>query len=242
MYNKLSVTDYEKIIYFASQITKAIPKVRSSALQELSSIFGYNHTLFWLADNEGQLKDPINYNISDRMLDEYLNGNYNLDFLYPPFKKDLFKQKNVLRLSDVTTHEQYELSEYYKGFMNKYGFYDEMVVTLSHNEQVIGTIGMIKREKNNYFTNQDVLRFEYLSTIISSALLNCSEEKKSILSRREQEVVNLVKKGYTNAQIGTELFISIHTVKKHLQNIFDKYGVLNRTELISKLNSNKNRN
>lgn len=119
--------------------------------------------------------------------------------------------------------------------MSKYGFYDEMVVTLSHNEKVIGAIGMSNREKNNYFTNEDVLRFEYLSTIISSALLYCGEEKKSLLSKREQEVVTLVKKGYTNAQIATELFISINTVKKHLQNIFDKYGVLNRTELISKI-------
>ncbi len=235
MYNKLSVTDYERIIYFASRITRSIPKVRSSALQELSAIFGYNHTLFWLADNQGQLKDPINYNISDRMLTDYLDGNYNLDFLYPPHKKDLFKQKNVLRLSDVITHEQYEMSEYYKSFMSKYGFYDEMVVTLSHNEKVIGAIGMSNREKNNYFTNEDVLRFEYLSTIISSALLYCGEEKKSLLSKREQEVVTLVKKGYTNAQIATELFISINTVKKHLQNIFDKYSVLNRTELISKI-------
>ncbi len=234
MYKKLSVTDYEKIIYFASQITKSIPKVRSTALQELASIFGYNHTLFWLADNQGQLKDPIYYNISDRMLAEYLRGNYTLDFLYPANNMELFKEKNILRLSDVIARDKYEQSDYYKGFMNKYGFYDEMVVTLLHNEEIIGAIGMITLEKQNYFTNQDVLRFKYLSTIISSALLYCSDEKKSLLSRREKEVVNLVKKGYTNAQISTELYISINTVKKHLQNIFDKYEVLNRTELIIK--------
>lgn len=62
-------------------------------------------------------------------------------------------------------------------------------------------IFMSKREKNNYFTNEDVLWFEYLSTIISSALLYYGEEKKSLLSKREQEVVILVKKGYTNTQI-----------------------------------------
>lgn len=231
----LPIKDYEKIIHFASQITKSIPKTRSTVLKELENIFDYKHTLFWLADKEGNLKDPLNNNISDKMLAEYLDDTYVQDFLYPTLNKEYFKKRNVLKLTDVVTVEQYEGSEYFNDFMLKYGFYDEMVITLKHNEEIIGAIGVASKESSHQFTKHDVLRFDYLSQIISSALLHCREEIKHPLTSREIEIISLVRKGYTNSHIGEELYISINTVKKHLNNIFQKLGVFNRVELLNKI-------
>jgi DNA-binding NarL/FixJ family response regulator len=50
------------------------------------------------------------------------------------------------------------------------------------------------------------------------------------LSEREREFLALVARGLTNAQIADQLSVSEHTVKFHLQNIFQKLGVANRTE------------
>jgi len=50
------------------------------------------------------------------------------------------------------------------------------------------------------------------------------------LSAREREVLALVAQGLTNAQIAKRLVTSEHTVKFHLQNIYQKLGVANRTE------------
>lgn len=50
------------------------------------------------------------------------------------------------------------------------------------------------------------------------------------LSERESEFLALVAEGLTNAQIAERLTVSEHTVKFHLQNIFQKLGVTNRTE------------
>ena len=136
---------------------------------------------------------------------------------------------------DVVTTKQYEESNYFKRFMLKYGFYDEMVITLKHEGQIIGAIGVASKESNNHFTSHDVLRFNYLSQIISSVLLHCNEDKRYPLTAREIEIIELVKKGYTNSAIGNELYISINTVKKHLNNIFQKSGVMNRVELLNKL-------
>jgi DNA-binding NarL/FixJ family response regulator len=44
----------------------------------------------------------------------------------------------------------------------------------------------------------------------------------SQLSSREQELVILVAKGLTDAQIGAELFISVSTVRSHLDRVRDK--------------------
>jgi Response regulator containing a CheY-like receiver domain and an HTH DNA-binding domain len=53
------------------------------------------------------------------------------------------------------------------------------------------------------------------------------------LSRRETEVLALVAKGLTNAEIGRELFISETTVKTHLIRIFGKLGVSDRTAAVT---------
>jgi ATP/maltotriose-dependent transcriptional regulator MalT len=55
------------------------------------------------------------------------------------------------------------------------------------------------------------------------------------LSKREIDVAGLLFSGMKNAQIADKLFISEITVKKHLQNIYHKVGVNNRTSLINKM-------
>ncbi|HEX4817318.1 MAG TPA: response regulator transcription factor [Nonomuraea sp.] len=53
------------------------------------------------------------------------------------------------------------------------------------------------------------------------------------LSRREAEVLALVARGLTNAEIGRRLFISEATVKTHLLRVFGKLGVSDRTAAVT---------
>lgn len=53
------------------------------------------------------------------------------------------------------------------------------------------------------------------------------------LTGRELEVLQLVASGRTNKEIASELFISEHTVARHVQNIMAKLGVATRTEAAS---------
>ncbi|MET0492873.1 MAG: response regulator transcription factor [Actinoplanes sp.] len=54
------------------------------------------------------------------------------------------------------------------------------------------------------------------------------------LSAREAEVLRLVARGLTNADIGRELFISEATVKTHLLRAFNKLDVADRTAAVTK--------
>lgn len=55
------------------------------------------------------------------------------------------------------------------------------------------------------------------------------------LSQREIDVASHLFSGLKNAQIADKLFVSEITVKKHLQSIYEKVGVNNRTSLITKM-------
>jgi DNA-binding CsgD family transcriptional regulator len=63
--------------------------------------------------------------------------------------------------------------------------------------------------------------------------LNSKELLKVSLSRREQDVLRLLAKGQSNREIAEGLFISEHTVKNHISNIFQKLGVTDRAQAIA---------
>ncbi|MDR1568133.1 MAG: response regulator transcription factor [Streptococcaceae bacterium] len=51
------------------------------------------------------------------------------------------------------------------------------------------------------------------------------------LTARENEVLQLIAKGYSNQEIADELFISLKTVKTHVSNILSKLMVEDRTQV-----------
>ena len=52
------------------------------------------------------------------------------------------------------------------------------------------------------------------------------------MSRREQEVVELLMQNLSNKEIGSKLHMSERTAKFHVSNLLAKYGVQRRADLI----------
>jgi len=55
------------------------------------------------------------------------------------------------------------------------------------------------------------------------------------LSGREQEIVELIARGFPTSEIASTLFLSPHTVRDHVKAIFEKVGVCSRGELVAKV-------
>ncbi|MCS5490815.1 response regulator [Algoriphagus limi] len=61
-----------------------------------------------------------------------------------------------------------------------------------------------------------------------------SFREKFKLSRREVQIIKLIKEGKTSREIAEELVLSIGTIESHRKNIFTKLGIKSRVELVNK--------
>jgi NarL family two-component system response regulator LiaR len=75
---------------------------------------------------------------------------------------------------------------------------------------------------------------EVLVPLPEDVTINEAELRKLNLTEREYEVLQLIVKGHSNADIAEHLFLSVSTVKTHVSNLFVKMNVKNRTQAMEK--------
>lgn len=68
-------------------------------------------------------------------------------------------------------------------------------------------------------------------TVFTAAALQQSRTARRRPSDRELQVIGLVVAGATNAEVAASLELSEKTIESHLRRLFDRYGLLSRTEL-----------
>jgi DNA-binding NarL/FixJ family response regulator len=88
----------------------------------------------------------------------------------------------------------------------------------------------------------------YCQHLISQIQENNTEKKNSLrnkvttsvkISKREKEIIRLIRRGMPSKDIGETLGISVRTVGKHRENIMRKCNVGNVTELIYFIEKNE---
>jgi len=120
------------------------------------------------------------------------------------------------------------------------------IVCLINEDSIDLNIELIKIGCDECFRNP--VNIEEITVKIDSVLKRYKEICKSSISmllpyltnnnpdikltNREKDLLNLVAKGFSNAEISKYLYLSEMTVKTHLKNIFKKLNVSNRTEAI----------
>jgi DNA-binding NarL/FixJ family response regulator len=75
--------------------------------------------------------------------------------------------------------------------------------------------------------------------VIDRIHANESDNKKNILTPRENEILQLLAKGLLYKEISDQINISTGTVRQHIHRIYEKLHVQNRTEAINKAFGNK---
>ena len=69
-------------------------------------------------------------------------------------------------------------------------------------------------------------------TLASAMLHEARNEDESVISTREEEVLQLVADGLGTSEIAERLYISQKTVKNHLASIYEKLNARDRTQAV----------
>jgi DNA-binding NarL/FixJ family response regulator len=85
----------------------------------------------------------------------------------------------------------------------------------------------------NAIEGNAVIHPQLTKTFIEEARSAGDEPRSTPLSKREREILQKVADGATTRQVASELGISPHTVKTHLERIFEKLGANDRAQAVA---------
>jgi len=85
----------------------------------------------------------------------------------------------------------------------------------------------------NAIEGNAVIHPQLTKTFIEEAQAGGDEQRTTPLSKREREILQRVADGATTRQVASDLGISPHTVKTHLERIFEKLGANDRAQAVA---------
>jgi DNA-binding CsgD family transcriptional regulator len=107
--------------------------------------------------------------------------------------------------------------------------------------QLVGAVGCTRDKSMPAFDTQNLADLSgiclHLSMWAATTRSSPQSFKNDLLTARELQIVELVALGRTNAEIGTELWITENSVKQALKRMFRKLQVSSRAEMVAQLSS-----
>lgn len=155
---------------------------------------------------------------------------------------DYFARTGDLRtrkMSDLITTREWRSRELYADLYKPFQY--EVAVRIAGRPGLTKTF--LFRSSRRDFTERDRLVLELLRPYLH-VIDETHERRRRLhvdvpLTHREREILGWVEAGNTNAEIAQILWISPLTVRKHLENAYEKLGVRTRTAAVARLRAIK---
>lgn len=142
-----------------------------------------------------------------------------------------FREHRVLKLSDFFTRAQLRRLDFFREVWRPLGIDDCLRVWLPAPPGRAYVLFFERGGKpfgDRERTLLELLRPHLIRLRVSADFRRRANGRKG-LTEREAEILGWVGYGKTNDEIAAALHVSPHTVRKHLENIFEKLGVHTRT-------------
>jgi DNA-binding CsgD family transcriptional regulator len=145
------------------------------------------------------------------------------------------------RLSEVVSLREWRRSPIYNEVDRPMGVEHVMRLWIDPAAPGDARLEFDRGDRDDDFDEHDVAILELLRPHVRQLWHRAASRREvtsscaHALSPREREVVALVAQGLTNREIAHVLWISTGTVRKHLDNVYDKLGVRTRTAAAAKL-------
>jgi DNA-binding CsgD family transcriptional regulator len=156
---------------------------------------------------------------------------------YPDRSGDL---RSVTKVSDFYSARQWHAIGHYADNVRPAGLEHKLQVCLpagpAPGRPAKTTQLAFWRERGPDFSERDRALLALLRPHLYQAYLDAQRPSRASprLTRRQWELLRLVADGYTNSQIATRLGISDGTVRKHLENTYNRLQVSSRTAAVTR--------
>lgn len=140
--------------------------------------------------------------------------------------------------ASVAKYNLYGMGEGLKVLLEalKEGQMDGIILPFAENAIFILPLLYEVREKNAMESSY----LEKLIALCEQYSVNLKEEAYiTNLTERESQVIDLLAQGLTNREIAEQLFLSISSIKKHLESIYSKLGVNNKVSAVQRAHKEK---
>jgi DNA-binding CsgD family transcriptional regulator len=151
---------------------------------------------------------------------------------YPDRAHDLL---SITTISDFYSRRQYHNTGMYADNFAALGIEKSAMVRLSAPAGISRRL-IFFRGPGPDFDGRDRLLLALLRPHLDEAYQELARRRAALpaLTSRQSELLRLLASGHSNAEIAREMVVSAHTVRKHLENIFARLGVTNRTAAVAK--------
>ena len=181
--------------------------------------------------DEGLTEDPAAAEDSDIFFKYYWES---LSCSYPTRTGD---ERSVTMQSDFYSTREWHNTPMYADYFLAPGFpFDhEMMVCLPAPGTRTRRL-LFFRLPGRDFDERDRLTLALLRPHLAEVHheLERSRSAEPQLTARQRQLLGLVAAGHTNAQIASALFVSVHTVRTHLENIFERLQVSSRAAAVAR--------
>jgi DNA-binding CsgD family transcriptional regulator len=136
-------------------------------------------------------------------------------------------------------------AQIFRGFLGRYGVVDIIDLLFRAEGSAVAGIGIAKLQGDAAFGEPQLTQASAIQRFVEFGLQRHQRVqswrrprlamRNYQLTEREWEIAALAAEGFENREIAARLKLSAHTVKSHLQRVFDKTGSANRTQLTHRL-------
>lgn len=150
---------------------------------------------------------------------------------YPTRTGDI---RTVTMRSDFYSRREWHATPMYQDYFRAQGIDHDLVCCLSDHEGHTRRV-VLFRCAGTDFSERDRLVLSLLRPHLADLGARAASAATRLLTPRQHELLALIAAGHSTAQIAATLYLSQGTVRKHVDNIFERLGVTSRTAAVMRV-------
>ncbi|MCL1834923.1 MAG: helix-turn-helix transcriptional regulator [Oscillospiraceae bacterium] len=223
------------------------PELCDTYLQQIRTLIPYSTGVVFQASRENG-RVALGSPISTEQIDDKSGHDFFIEGKYPHWDEFIMlPYSSVFRQSDIIPPGKWEKTRVFRDVWSPKGVYWGIFISLVHKDVPLAVLGLLRDKDSSDFSARDIYIMNTLKDSLERKFFSLLEDRRDAgdpgtdrllkatanygLTKREAEIVSLVRAGKGSEDICQLLYITHATLSKHLSNIYAKTKVKNRTQL-----------